>query len=88
VFEEDNKGHLKIATGDQELIPRRQELPNAYYRDGGIYITKKEVLLNHSFIGGNLGYVKSNPKNYVNIDTLDDWKLAEEMIQNWGDWTP
>ena len=44
-FEVNEEGNLKIATGEAEIIPRRQELPTAYHRDGSIYITKTDVLL-------------------------------------------
>src|SRR5690606_30729873 len=39
-FEADEDGVLKIATGENILIPRRQELPVAYHRDGAIYLTR------------------------------------------------
>lgn len=82
-FEINTEGHLKIATGESEIIPRRQELPAAYHRDGSIYITKTEVLLKeHSLYGKSIAFIESDPKFYVNIDTLQDWEKAEAMIQN------
>ena len=36
VFEADETGCLHIATGEKEIIKRRQELPVAYFRDGSI----------------------------------------------------
>jgi len=83
VFEVNGEGNLKIATGETEIIPRRQELPIAYHRDGSIYITKTEVLLKvHSLYGESTAFIESDPEFYVNIDTLEDWEKAEEMIQN------
>ena len=38
-FEENIEGNLKIATGDNQIISRRQDLPKAYFRDGSIYIS-------------------------------------------------
>jgi CMP-N-acetylneuraminic acid synthetase len=82
-FEVNEEGNLKIATGETVIIPRRQELPVAYHRDGSIYITKTEVLLKeHSLYGKSTAFIESKPEFYVNIDTLQDWKKAEEMIQN------
>lgn len=82
-FEVNSNGILKIATGETEIIPRRQELPTAYHRDGSIYITKTEILLNeHSIYGKSTAFIESNPEFYVNIDTMQDWEKAEEMIQN------
>jgi CMP-N,N'-diacetyllegionaminic acid synthase len=82
-FEVNGEGNLKIATGETEIIPRRQELPIAYHRDGSIYITKTKVLLEeYSLYGKSTAFIESNPDFYVNIDTMEDWKKAEEMIQN------
>lgn len=82
-FEVNDDGNLKIATGETEIISRRQELPMAYHRDGSIYITKTEVLLQqHSLYGKSISYIESDPEFYVNIDTLEDWEKAEEMLKN------
>jgi CMP-N,N'-diacetyllegionaminic acid synthase len=81
-FEVNVEGNLKIATGEAEIISRRQELPQAYHRDGSIYITKTEVLLKeHSLYGKSTAFIESEPDFYVNIDTMEDWEKAEEMIQ-------
>jgi CMP-N,N'-diacetyllegionaminic acid synthase len=78
---EPNNNTLKISTGEKDIIKRRQELPKSYIRDGAIYITKTEVLLKqHSFFGETIGYILSNPKTHVNIDTIEDWHQAEEIL--------
>lgn len=82
-FEINAAGNLKIATGETEIIPRRQELPVAYHRDGSIYITKTEVLLEtHSLYGKSTAFIESDSEFYVNIDTIEDWKKAEQMIHS------
>jgi CMP-N,N'-diacetyllegionaminic acid synthase len=82
-FEINSDGNLKIATGETEIISRRQELPIAYHRDGSIYITKTNIILKeNSLYGKNIAFIESDPEFYVNIDTMQDWKKAEEMIQN------
>lgn len=82
-FEVNESGDLKIATGENQIISRRQELPEAYHRDGSIYITKTEVLIQqHSLYGKSTSFIESKPEWYVNIDTLSDWEKAEEMIKN------
>ena len=78
-FEIQEKGLLKIATGEEHIIPRRQDLPKAYHRDGSIYITKVSVLKQGSFYGDSMAYIESDPEWYVNIDTLYDWNRAEEL---------
>ena len=81
-FEVDSRGNLKIATGEEQIISRRQELPIVYHRDGSIYITKTEVLLrDRSLYGKSTAFIESDPELYVNIDTLADWDKAEEMIK-------
>lgn len=78
-FEIQENGLLKIATGEEHIIPRRQDLPKAYHRDGSIYITKVSVLKQGSFYGDSMAYIESDPEWYVNIDTLYDWNRAEEL---------
>lgn len=80
VFEQNNSGFLQIATGEKEIIPRRQDLPKCYFRDGSIYITKTEFIKKGSFYGEKLSFIESNPDFYVNIDTLKDWEIAEKKF--------
>ena len=79
-FEENENGLLKIATGEKNIITRRQELPRAFYRDGAIYITKTEVIKNGSLYGESIAYIENNPQFYVNIDTTEDWEKAEKLL--------
>lgn len=81
-FELDETGNLKIATGETKIISRRQELPTAYFRDGSIYITKTDVILNqNSLYGNNISFIESDSALFVNIDTLEDWEKAEMMAK-------
>jgi len=85
VFEADEKGNLHIATGEKEIIKRRQELPKAYFRDGSLYLTKAEVILNqNSLYGGSVGYVVSQSEWYVNLDTPQDWERAEKLVYKYN----
>jgi CMP-N,N'-diacetyllegionaminic acid synthase len=80
-FLENETGNLKIATGEKEIIKRRQELPRAFFRDGSIYITKTTVLKEkHSFYGESIGYIESDSRYFCNIDTLNDWEIAEKKV--------
>ena len=82
-FELDKNENLKIATGEAEIISRRQDLPKTYHRDGSIYITKTNVLKEQkSLYGKSISYIESSKKYYVNIDTIDDWNIAEKMIKH------
>lgn len=80
VFEADEKGLLQIATGEKEIITRRQDLPQAFFRDGAIYLTKMSAIKNGTFYGETLSYMESKPDLYVNIDTMEDWKKAEAKL--------
>lgn len=80
VFEEDNNGNLHIATGESEIIKRRQDLPTAYFRDGSIYLTKVDTIKKGSFYGEKLTYILNNPNLYVNIDSMEDWNQAEQKL--------
>jgi CMP-N,N'-diacetyllegionaminic acid synthase len=82
LFVANEDGILQIATGDEELIGRRQELPDAFYRDGQIYITETTHLItNKSFIGKNATYIlNENEGSAINIDNQEDWLIAEQFI--------
>lgn len=81
VFEPNKNGSLKVATGEKEIINRRQDLPSAYFRDGSIYLTKTNVILKQNSLYGNkIGYVVSEGEKYVNVDTTKDWERAETLI--------
>jgi N-acylneuraminate cytidylyltransferase len=82
VFELNKDDTLSIATGEKEIIRRRQDLPKSFYRDGSIYLTKTStVLKDHSLYGNSISYIINNPDLHVNIDTEADWKVATELHQ-------
>jgi CMP-N,N'-diacetyllegionaminic acid synthase len=75
--------NLKIATGENEIISSRQDLPKAYHRDGSIYITKTSVILEgNSLYGNTIAYAESKEEAFVNIDTLKDWEKAEKIFKS------
>ena len=78
---DDEDQFLSIATGEATIIPRRQELPPAYYRDGAIYITRSEVILqDKSLYGQRIAFINLAGEPHVNIDTPADWEQAEQML--------
>lgn len=82
-FKENKLGHLSIATGEENIISRRQDLPKSYHRDGSIYLTKTSVLKKeNSLYGKTISFIESPKERYVNIDTLKDWSRAEDMLKN------
>lgn len=64
------------------LISRRQDLPDTYYRDGAIYITKKETILSGKLIGDICVPYIIKDKNFINIDTNEDFEYAEYILNN------
>lgn len=81
VFEPQKDGILKLATGEHSIISRRQELPPAYFRDGSIYLTRTNVLLDdNSILGTSIAYIEAEASSHVNIDTPEDWKRAESLV--------
>ncbi|HEA29132.1 MAG TPA: acylneuraminate cytidylyltransferase family protein [Leeuwenhoekiella sp.] len=82
VFEKKNDNLLERSKNGASIIKRRQELPEAFYRDGSIYLTKAKVIkADKSLFGKKIDYIVSNDSEHVNIDTLDDWKKAEIRIK-------
>ena len=73
---------LFVSTGEQLIIPRRQDLPDAWHRDGKIYISTIKQIQKGAFLGGNIfGYINENEPD-VNIDTWEDWQLAEKLLND------
>ena len=83
-FKKNDKNELEIAMKDDVLISRRQDLPEAFYRDGSIYITKtKAIQKENSLYGNSISYIESNVDFHVNIDTQEDWEKAEEILNKY-----
>lgn len=85
VYFEQNDGSLRLATGEPEPIPRRQELPAAFHRSGAVYVSRRETLMDHGSLYGDrvTGY-QTPSESSCNIDTLDDWALAEALLEERG----
>ena len=81
VFKENKDGHLSIATNDEKIITRRQDLPRCYFRDGAIYISKHETIFKkNSILGSKISYSINPVDISINIDTIKDWKIAEKYF--------
>jgi len=82
VFTQNQDGSLKIVTGETQPIPRRQELPAAFYRDGSVYVSRRDVIINQNSLYGTkyFGY-PMDPDRSINIDAIEDWLSAEKKIQ-------
>ena len=82
VFQPNEDGFLSIATGEENLITSRQQLPATYARDGSVYIFKADIIRGQgSIYGEKIAHIHSENQWHVNIDTHEDWTKAE-MIAN------
>jgi len=75
---------LEIFTGEsfKNIIRRRQELFTTYTKNGAIYLFKSKLLFdeNPSFYGDDVRAYLMDEKYSINIDTLDDWGIAEAIF--------
>ncbi len=84
-FKIDKGNHMVIFTGEpfSQIVRRRQDLSKTYTRNGAIYYFKTELLFHPSepnFYGDHVAAYVMEPKESVNIDTMEDWKEAERIL--------
>jgi CMP-N-acetylneuraminic acid synthetase len=74
-------GELALATGEAAPVPRRQELPPAFCREGSVYVTRRDVVLEGgSLYGRRLLGLPVPRERSVNLDTPEDWRRAETLL--------
>lgn len=74
-------GFLEYFLPDGSGYVRRQDVPQAYQRDGTIYLTKTEILLEQrTFYGDRCFPMVLDPKESINIDEPADWIEAERSL--------
>ena len=59
----------------------RQELEKMFIRNGAIYLTRKDVLLNKSFKGKKSYALLMTAESSINIDSKLDFKFAEFLLK-------
>ena len=75
-------GSLRLSTGEAAPIPRRQDLPPAFHREGSVYVTRRDVvMLDNSLYGTRVIGLEIEAQRSVNIDNLKDWAKAESLLQ-------
>ena len=78
-------GRLEMLHDNQ--IYRRQELPPVYMLDGGVIALTRSSLFNliegqpHAFLGADRRAVVTEPGDVVDIDTQEDFKTAEAILE-------
>jgi CMP-N-acetylneuraminic acid synthetase len=83
VYFQDKHGLLRLSTGEADPIPRRQDLPPAFCREGSVYVTRRDVLMEgNSLYGSRVRGYRLAPVDTVNIDSYSDWGHAERLLKN------
>jgi CMP-N,N'-diacetyllegionaminic acid synthase len=82
VYFRDEDGSLRLSTGEAMPISRRQDLPEAFHREGSVYVSRRHTVMEENSLYGKrvVGY-RMNAEFSVNIDTLSDWQRAEKLLQ-------
>jgi CMP-N-acetylneuraminic acid synthetase len=81
VYFRDDQGFLRLSTGEDAPIPRRQLLPPSFHREGSVYVTRRDVLIErNSLYGSKVSGYPIDPRRSMNIDTMDDWQRAEMLL--------
>ncbi|WP_264531312.1 acylneuraminate cytidylyltransferase [Flavobacterium sp. N502540] len=63
--------------------PRRQDFEGLLIENGAVYATTKEAFLEtKNRVSGTIGLVKMEETSLVEIDSMTDWKIVEELLVN------
>ena len=72
---------MTLLMDDENIIARRQDLPEMFHRDGSIYLTKSSVVMNQRSFYGNrvIGFTMQHSPD-INIDTQQDLDKARNFL--------
>ena len=85
-FEESKHGFLRLMATKKPIYTRihqRQLLPKAYIHNSVIYLFRRRLLFdekNPNFYGDKVAPYVVDEKYSVNIDSLEEWAIAEKSI--------
>jgi CMP-N,N'-diacetyllegionaminic acid synthase len=80
-YEYDAGGYLRVSTGEENPISRRQDLPDAYYRDGSVIVTRRDTVMEqNSLYGAHVAGYRVESEPWVDIDTPADLQRAETLL--------
>lgn len=83
MYELDEAGQMVPLWPDLEMR-RRQDLPPLYHRNGALYATRRQVLMEQGVIVGARRRAYVMPRKYlVNVDDERDLVIAEVIVQRW-----
>ncbi len=74
-------GALQLWDGGRVPITRRQDLEPAFCRSGDVYVTRRDVIIEHHSLYGEhvLGY-PIDPTQTINLNEPEDWARAEALL--------
>jgi len=77
------KNILKPFIKNGVQVSRRQDLPDSYILNGAIFVFRRDTIMKKGkiFGGKTIGFVMPN-KRSIDIDSLEDFTLAEKLIKN------
>jgi CMP-N,N'-diacetyllegionaminic acid synthase len=76
-----NNGFLTFWASDGKAITRRQQVEPAYAREGTVYACRRDVLMYQgSLYGEKCVPLVVSPEEALSLDTMDDWRRAEELV--------
>ena len=78
LFEENEKGSLKISKGNGEFT-RRQDIPKVFEINGSMYIFKYQIACSYTNFNeiNSINFIEMDEKHSIDIDTILDWQKAE-----------
>ncbi len=81
VFEEDERGYLRISKGDGNIF-RRQDAPKVYEYNGAIYIMNAAALKTTHMhrMRKRVKYLMDDLSSF-DLDTIWDWQIAEMIVE-------
>lgn len=83
MYELDDAGRMMPLWPDWEMR-QRQDLPPLYHRNGALYATRREVLMQQGVIVGPRRRAYVMPRKYlVNVDDERDLMIAEVVVRRW-----
>jgi N-acylneuraminate cytidylyltransferase len=76
-------GSLQTFLDNVPMPTRRQDAPKAYVRNGTVYLTRTEVIVQqNTFYGANCSPMIMPEYESLSIDTEEDWQIAENFLRS------
>jgi len=78
-------GDVFVPEYDYASRPRHQDMPQKYRENGALYVTRREALYRYrNRLGGDVRVVIMDALRSLDIDTVEDFALAEEVLRGLG----